>query len=46
MITVSEHKCVGDGFIAEPGMTAMIGAAASGIDAAKDIEDRLKPGSY
>jgi phytoene dehydrogenase-like protein len=34
---------VGDGFITEPGMTAMVGAAASGVAAAKDITMRLKP---
>lgn len=33
---------VGDGFIAEPGMTAMVGAAASGVAAAKEISRRLK----
>ena len=34
---------VGDGFITEPGMTAMVGAAASGVAAAKDITMQLKP---
>ena len=33
---------VGDGFIAEPGMTAMVGAAGSGVAAAKDAEAELK----
>ncbi|RLB34142.1 MAG: hypothetical protein DRH11_06960 [Deltaproteobacteria bacterium] len=33
---------VGDGFISEPGMTAMAGAAQSGIAAAKDAATRLK----
>jgi phytoene dehydrogenase-like protein len=32
---------VGDGFISEPGMTAMVGAAGSGIAAAKDAARRL-----
>lgn len=36
---------VGDGFISRSGMTAMIGAATSGIDAARDIELLLKAGS-
>ena len=35
---------VGDGFIAEPGMTAMVGAAGSGVAAAKEIAMNLKPG--
>ena len=34
---------VGDGFISEAGMTAMVGAAGSGVAAAKDIATRLKP---
>jgi len=34
----------GDGFISRPGMTAMIGAATSGIDAAKNIALHVKPG--
>lgn len=34
---------VGDGFITEPGMTAMVGAAGSGVAAAKEITRRLKP---
>lgn len=33
---------VGDGFISQPGMTAMIGAATSGIDAARDIAQNWK----
>jgi phytoene dehydrogenase-like protein len=33
---------VGDGFIAEAGMTAMVGAADSGVAAAKDIVSHLK----
>jgi phytoene dehydrogenase-like protein len=33
---------VGDGFITEPGMTAMVGAAASGVSAAKEITTHLK----
>jgi phytoene dehydrogenase-like protein len=33
---------VGDGFYPEPGMTCMMGAVASGIDAAKDASERLK----
>jgi len=35
---------VGDGFIAEPGMTAMVGAAGSGVAAAKEIAEKIKPG--
>jgi phytoene dehydrogenase-like protein len=34
---------VGDGFIAEAGMTAMVGAAGSGVAAAKEIAMDLKP---
>ena len=34
---------VGDGFITEPGMTALVGAAASGVAAAKEILRHLKP---
>jgi uncharacterized FAD-dependent dehydrogenase len=34
---------VGDGFISDAGMTAMVGAASSGIKAAKDITAHLKP---
>lgn len=34
---------VGDGFITEPGMTAMVGAAGSGVAAAKEIAMHLKP---
>jgi phytoene dehydrogenase-like protein len=33
---------VGDGFISEPGMTAMVGAAGSGVAAAKDAEVCLR----
>jgi phytoene dehydrogenase-like protein len=35
---------VGDGFITEPGMTAMVGAAASGVAAAKDATRHLDSG--
>ena len=35
---------VGDGFITEPGMTAMAGAAASGVAIAKEIAVKLKSG--
>jgi len=38
-------SAVGDGFISRSGMTAMIGAATSGIDAAMDIDLRLKAGA-
>jgi len=34
---------VGDGFITEPGMTAMVGAAGSGVAAAKEITMNLNP---
>jgi len=34
---------VGDGFITKPGMTALAGAADSGVAAAKDITMHLKP---
>ena len=33
---------VGDGFIAEPGMTAMVGAAGSGVAAAKEIAGSIQ----
>jgi phytoene dehydrogenase-like protein len=36
---------VGDGFISDTGMTAMIGAASSGIEAAKDIATSIEPSS-
>ena len=35
---------VGDGFIPEPGMTAMVGAAGSGVAAAKDATRHLETG--
>jgi phytoene dehydrogenase-like protein len=35
---------VGDGFISDAGMTAMVGAASSGIEAAKDITTCIAPG--
>ena len=34
---------VGDGFITKPGMTALAGAADSGVTAAKEISMKLKP---
>jgi phytoene dehydrogenase-like protein len=34
---------VGDGFISEAGMTAMVGAAGSGVAAAKDIAAGIEP---
>lgn len=37
---------VGDGFIPEPGMTALVGAAASGVAAAKDAAQRLGHDPY
>jgi phytoene dehydrogenase-like protein len=39
---VKRLYAVGDGFIAEPGMTAMVGAAGSGVVAAKDAVAELR----
>ena len=39
---IKKLYAVGDGFIAEPGMTAMVGAAGSGVAAAKDAVAELR----
>ena len=41
--TIENLYAVGDGFISDAGMTAMVGAAGSGIEAAKDITMHTEP---